>query len=290
MGNEVKNCIVIGVIVDDSEVVKANRDPNRTYDCYRIIGVKLLDLYKNYVENVSLTEFFENENRIYHNLEYLVDNRKIEVAVDSSNFKRFAILNGFNENIRLNINCYDAFMFNTNDAHLGTKDNRIIHLGYAYLENLGCLYIYYNFESCELVVSCDNLGNFLDKSGVHTLSDEFRNDISKGRTEVSLKEFAYSLVENLGTFSKLFDNLYFINEPSNSILLPTDCRYFISRLSDFNGVQNIVIPPSCEIVIIDPVYTVVNDCSILISKNNSIDKSKSNIKELEKMGFKIEYY
>lgn len=58
MGNEVKNCIVIGVIIDDSEVVKANRDRNRTYDCYRIVGVKLLDLYKNYVENISLSEFF----------------------------------------------------------------------------------------------------------------------------------------------------------------------------------------------------------------------------------------
>ena len=289
MGNEVKNCIVIGVIVDDSDVVKAKRDPNRTYDCYRIIGVKLLDLYKNYVENISLSEFFENENRIYHNLEYLVDNRKVEVAVDSSNFKRFAILDGFNENIRLNINCYDAFMFNTNDVHMSNQAIGIIHLGYAYLENLGCLYVYYDFESGELVISCDDI-NLLSQGEVHTLSDEFRNDISKGRTEVGLKGFVYSFVENLGTFSKIFYNLYFINEPSESILLPSDCRYFISRLSDFNGVQTIVIPPSCEIVIIDPVYTVVNDCSILISKNNSIDKSKSNIKELEKMGFKIEYY
>lgn len=289
MGNGVKTCIVIGVIIDDSEVVKANRDQNRTYDCYRIVGVKLLDLYKNYVGNISLSEFFENKDRIYHNLDYLVDNRKVELAVDSSNFKRFAILGRFNENIRSNINCYDALMFNTNDVHMSNKAIGIIHLGYAYLENLGCLCVYYNFESGELVISCDDI-NLLSQGEVHTLSDEFRNDISKGRTEVSLKEFAYSLVENLGTFSKLFDNLYFINELSESILLPSDCRYFISRFSDFNGVRNIVIPPSCEIVIIDPVYTVVNDCSILISKNNSIDKSKSNIKELEKMGFKIEYY
>ena len=57
MGNGVKTCIVIGVIIDDSEVVKANRDQNRTYDCYRIVGVKLLDLYKNYVGNISLSEF-----------------------------------------------------------------------------------------------------------------------------------------------------------------------------------------------------------------------------------------
>lgn len=289
MGNEVKNCVVIGVIVDDSEVVKANRDQNRTYDCYRIVGVKLLDLYKNYVGNISLSEFFENKDRIYHNLDYLVDNRKVELAVDSSNFKRFAILGRFNENIRSNINCYDALMFNTNDVHMSNKAIGIIHLGYAYLENLGCLYVHYNFESGELVISCDDI-NLLSQGEVHTLSDEFRNDISKGRTEVSLKEFAYSLVENLGTFSKLFDSLYFINEPSESILLPYNCRYFISRLSDFNSVRNIVIPPSCEIIIIDPVYTIVNSCSILISKNNNIDKSKSNIKELEKIGFKIEYY
>lgn len=290
MGNGVKTCIVIGVIIDDSEVVKANRDQNRTYDCYRIVGVKLLDLYKNYVGNISLSEFFENKDRIYHNLDYLVDNRKVELAVDSSNFKRFAILGRFNENIRSNINCYDALMFNTNDVHMSNKAIGIIHLGYAYLENLGCLYVYYNFESEEIIVSCDDIGNFLSQGKVYTLSDEFRNDISKGRTEVGLKGFVYSFVENLGTFSKIFYNLYFINEPSESILLPSDCRYFISRLSDFNGVKTIVIPPSCEIVIIDHVYTVVNDCSILISKNNNIDKSKSNIKELEKMGFKIEYY
>lgn len=289
MGNEVKNCIIIGVIVDDSEVVKANKDKNRTYDCYRIVGVKLLDLYKNYVGNISLSEFFENKDRIYHNLDYLVDNRKAEVAVDSSNFKRFAILGRFNENIRSNINCYDALMFNTNDVHMSNQAIGIIHLGYAYLENLGCLCAYYNFESGELVISCDDI-NLLSQGEVHTLGDEFRNDISKGKTEVGLKGFVYSFVENLGTFSKVFDNLYFINEPSESILLPSDCRYFISRLSDFNGVQSIVIPPSCEIVIIDPVYTVVTGCSILISKNNSIYKSKSNIKELEKIGFKIEYY
>ena len=203
MGNEVKNCIVIGVIIDDSEVVKANRDRNRTYDCYRIVGVKLLDLYKNYVENISLSEFFENRDRIYHNLDYLVDNRKAEVAVDSSNFKRFTILGRFNENIRSNINCYDALMFNTNDVHMSNQAIGIIHLGYAYLENLGCLYAYYNFESGELVISCDDI-NLLSQGEVHTLSDEFRNDISKGRTEVGLKGFVYSFVENLGTFSKIF--------------------------------------------------------------------------------------
>lgn len=289
MSNGVKTCIVIGIIVDDSKVLEANRDLKRTYECYRIVGVKLLDLYKNYVENISLTEFFKNEDRIYHNLEYLVDNRKDEVAVDID-FKRLISLDKFNRNTRLNINCYDAFIFNTNDKHMSNKAIEIIHLGYAYLENLGSLYVYYDFESEEIIVSCDDICNFLDQGEVHTLSDKFKNDISKGKTEVNLKGFACSFVENLGTFSKIFDNLYFINELSESILLPYDCRYLISRLSDFNGVQNIVIPPSCEVVIIDPLYTIVNNCSILISKNNNIDKSKSNIKELEKIGFKIEYY
>ena len=88
------------------------------------------------------------------------------------------------------------------------------------------------------------------------------------------------------------NGLYFVSKPNDVILLPSDCKYFVSYGLDFNtvAVKSIVIPPSCEFAVIDPLEYLGQKCKIYISRDSEIDVDSIIVDSDDRDMFDIEYY
>lgn len=111
-------------------------------------------------------------------------------------------------------------------------------------------------------------------------------------TVLALSGLVEDYVIDSGYTSGIGNGLYFVSKPNDVILLPSDCKYFVSYLMDFNTVvvKSIVIPPSCKFAVIDPLERLGQKCKIYISRGSKIDVDSVIVDSDDKNMFDIEYY
>ena len=113
-----------------------------------------------------------------------------------------------------------------------------------------------------------------------------------GGTILDLDGLVKDYIIDSGYASGIGNGLYFVSKPNDVILLPSDCKYFVSYGLDFNtvAVKSIVIPPSCEFAVIDPLEYLGQRCKIYISRDSDIDVGSIIVDSDDKDMFDIEYY
>lgn len=309
MGESNKTHIVVGIIVDDTKEVTVYFDSKRekVYDlAYEVVGVKILNLSNMLVGNISLSDFLKNDN-IYDKLylsndEHLLETDfKYRVIILKDNFGMIQFVDrlGVIDAYAVECNVYHEFVFNTFDKQISKNKNRVIALGEEFVELLGTIIIVYDFDSGSIGMYLKVLGEKAFYREIWDLLDNKKSltydvimDAYDSGTILELNNLVKGCVIDSGYVSGIGNGLYFVSKPNDVILLPSDCKYFVSYGLDFNtvAVKSIVIPPSCEFAVIDPLEYLEQKCKIYISKDSEIDVGSIIVDSNDRDMFDIEYY
>lgn len=309
MGNSNKTHIVVGIIVDDTKEITVYFDSKRekVYDlAYEVVGVKILNLSNMLVGNISLSDFLRNDN-IYDKLylsndEHLLEtDSKYRVIILKDNFGMVQFVDrlGVVDAYAVECNVYNEFVFNTFDKQISKNKNRVIALGEGFIELLGTIIIVYDFDSDSIGMYLKVLGEEAFYREIWDLLDNKKSltyntimDAWNSGTILELNNLVKGYVTDSDYVSGIGNGLYFVSKPNDVILLPSDCKYFVSYGLDFNtvAVKSIVIPPSCEFAVIDPLEYLEQRCKIYISRDSEIDVGSIIVDSGVKDMFDIEYY
>ena len=309
MGESNKTHIVVGVIVDDTKEITVYFDSKRekVYDlAYEVVGVKILNLSNMIVGNISLSDFLKNDNicdKLYlSNDEHLLENdSKYRVIILKDNFGMVQFVDrlGVVDTYAVECNVYYEFVFNTFDKQISKNKNRVIALGEGFIELLGTIIIVYDFDSDSISMYLKVLGEKAFYREIWDLLDDNKSlaydvimDAWDSGTILDLNDLVKGYVIDSGYVSGIGNGLYFVSKPNDAILLPSDCKYFVSYGLDFNkvAVKSIVIPPSCEFAVIDPLKHLEQKCKIYISRDSEIDVGSIIVDSDDRDMFDIEYY
>lgn len=309
MGESNKTHIVVGIIVDDTKEIIVYFDSKRekVYDlAYEVVGVKILNLSNMLVGNISLSDFLKNDNicdKLYlSNDEHLLrTDSKYRVIILKDNFGMVQFVDrlGVVDAYAVDCNVYHEFVFNTFDKQISKNKNRVIALGEGIIELLGTIVIIYDFDSGSIGMYLKVLGekafyreiwDLLDDK--KSLTYDFIMDAWNSGTIIGLNDLVKGYVIDSDYVSGIGNGLYFVSKPNDVILLPSDCKYFVSYGMDFNkvAVKSIVIPPSCKFAVIDPLKYLEQKCKIYISRDSEIDVGSIIVDSDDKDMFDIEYY
>lgn len=308
MGKSNKTRIVVGIIVDDTKEITIYFDSKRekVYDlAYEIVGVKILNLSNMTVGNISLSDFLRNDS-IYDKLysiikePLLTTDSKYRAVILKDNFGMIKFVDrlGVVDLYEVECNVYYEFVFNTFDKQI--SKNRVIALGEESIELLGTIIIIvYDFGSCSIGMYLKVLGEEAFYREIWDLLDNKKSltyDVIMGAwnssTVLELNGLVKDYIIDSGYVSGIGNGLYFVSKPNDVILLPSDCKYFVSYGLDFNtvAVKSIVIPPSCEFAVIDPLEHLGQKCKIYISRDSEIDIGSIIVDSDDRDMFDIEYY
>ena len=309
MGESNKTHIVVGIIVDDTKEITVYFDSKRekVYDlAYEVVGVKILNLSNMLVGNISLSDFLKNDNicdKLYlSNDEHLLEtDSKYRVIILKDNFGMIQFVDrlGVVDAYAVDCNVYHEFVFNTLDKQISKNKNRVIALGEGFIELLGTIIIVYDFDSDSIGMYLKVLGEEAFYREIWDLLDNKKSltydiimDAWNSGTILELNNLVKGYVTDSDYVSGIGNGLYFVSKPNDVILLPSDCKYFVSYGLDFNtvAVKSIVIPPSCEFAVIDPLEHLWQRCKIYISRDSDIDVGSIIVDSDDKDMFDIEYY
>lgn len=307
MGKSNKTHIVVGIIVDDTKEVTIYFDSKRekVYDlAYEIVGVKILNLSNMIAGNISLSDFLRNDsiyNKLYSltNELLLTTDSKYRAVILKDNFGMIKFVDRLGVAVAYEVGCnaYNEFVFNTFDKQI--SKNRVIALGEESIELLGTIIIVYDFDSGSIGMYLKVPGEEAFYREIWDLLDNKKSltynvimDAWNSGTILDLDGLVKDYVIDSGYVSGIGNGLYFISKADNAILLPSDCKYFVSYCLDFNtvAVKSIVIPPSCEFAVIDPLEHLGQKCKIYISRDSEIDVGSIIVDSGVKDMFDIEYY
>lgn len=307
MGKSNKTHIVVGILVDDTKEITIYFDSKRekVYDlAYEVVGVKILNLSNMVVGNISLSDFLRNDS-IYDKLylfikePLLTTDSKYRVVILKDDFGMIMFVDRLGVALLYEVECnvYHEFVFNTFDKQI--SKNRVIALGEESIELLGTVIIVYEFDS-------GSIGMYLKVPGEEAFYREIWNlldnkksltynvimDAWNSATVLDLNGLVKDYIIDSGYASEIGNGLYFVSKPNDVILLPSDCKYFVSYCLDFNtvAVKSIVIPPSCEFAVIDPLEHLGQKCKIYISRDSDIDVGSIIVDSDDRDMFDIEYY
>lgn len=309
MGEINKTHIVVGIIVDDTKEITVYFDSKRekVYDlAYEVVGVKILNLSNMLVGNISLSDFLKNDN-IYDKLylsndEHLLEtDSKYRVIILKDNFGMIQFVDrlGVVDPYAVECNVYNEFVFNTFDKQISKNKNRVIALGEGFIELLGTIIIVYDFDSDSIGMYLKVLGEKAFYREIWDLLDNKKSltydiimDAWNSATILELNDLVKGYVTDSDYVSGIGNGLYFVSKPNDVILLPSDCKYFVSYGLDFNtvAVKSIVIPPSCKFAVIDPLKYLEQKCKIYISRDSEIDVDSIIVDSDDRDMFDIEYY
>lgn len=309
MGESNKTHIVIGIIVDDTKEVTVYFDSKRekVYGlAYEIVGVKILNLSNMDVENISLSDFLRNDSiydKLYSltNEPLLTTDSKYRAVILKDNFGMIKFVDrlGVEVTYEVEYNTYNEFVFNTFDKQISKNKNRVIALGEVVIQLLGTIIVVYDFDSGSIGMYLKVPGEEAFYREIWDLLDNKKSltynaimDAWNGGTVIDLNGLVKDYVVDSGYTSGIGNGLYFVSKPNDVILLPSDCKYFVSYGLDFNtvAVKSIVIPPSCEFAVIDPLEYLGQKCKIYISRDSDIDVDSVIVDSDDKDMFDIEYY
>lgn len=301
--------IVVGIIVDDTKEVTVYFDSKRekVYGlAYEVVGVKILNLYNMVVGNISLSDFLRNDS-IYHKLYSLTNellsttDSKYRAVILKDNFGMIKFVDRLGVAVAYEVGCntYNEFVFNTFDNQISKNKNRVISLGEESIELLGTIVIVYDFDSSSLGMYLKVPGEEAFYREIWDLLDNKKSltynaimDAWNDGTALDLDDLVKDYVIDYGYASGIGNGLYFVSKPNDVILLPSDCKYFVSYCLYFNtvAVKSIVIPPSCEFAVIDPLEHLGQKCKIYISRDSEIDVDSIIVDSDDMDMFDIEYY
>lgn len=270
------------------------------------MGVKILNLSNMLVGNISLSDFLRNDN-IYDKLylsndeHLLTTDSKYRAVILKDNFGMIKFVDrlGVVDLYEVECNVYYEFVFNTFDKQISKNKNRVIALGEESIELLGTIIIVYDFDSCSIGMYLKVLGEEAFYREIWDLLDNKKSltydvimDAWNSGTVLELSGLVKDYVIDSGYVSGIGNGLYFVSKTNDVILLPSDCKYFVSYGLDFNkaAVKSIVIPPSCEFAVIDPLEYLEQKCKIYISRGSEIDVDSIIVDSDDKDMFDIEYY
>lgn len=309
MGKSNKTHIVVGIIVDDTKEITIYFDSKRekVYDlAYEIVGVKILNLSNMTVGNISLSDFLRSDS-IYDKLylfikePLLTTDSKYRAVILKDDFGMIMFVDRLGVALLYEVECnvYHEFVFNTFDKQISKNKNRVIALGEESIELLGTVIIVYDFGSCSIGMYLKVLGEEAFYREIWDLLDNKKSltyDVIMGAwnssTVLELNGLVKDYVVDSDYVSGVGNGLYFVSKPNDAILLPSDCKYFVSYCLDFNtvAVKSIVIPPSCEFAVIDPLEYLEQRCKIYISRDSEIDVDSIIVDSDDRDMFDIEYY
>lgn len=301
--------IVVGILVDDTKEITVYFDSKRekVYGlAYEVVGVKILNLSNMIVGNISLSDFLRNDS-IYHKLYSLTNEllltteSKYRAVILKDNFGMIKFVDRLGVAVAYEVGCniYNEFVFNTFDKQISKNKNRVIALGEESIELLGTIIIVYDFDSGSIGMYLKVPGEEAFYREIWDLLDNKKSltydvimDAWDGGTVLDLDGLVKDYVINSGYVSGIRNGLYFVSKPNDVILLPSDCKYFVSYCLDFNtvAVKSIVIPPSCEFAVIDPLEYLGQKCKIYISRDSEIDIGSIIVDSDDMDMFDIEYY
>ena len=164
---------------------------------------------------------------------------------------------------------------------------------------MGTIIIVYDFDSDSIGMYLKVLGEEAFYREIWDLLDNKKSltydiimDAWNSGTILELNNLVKGYVTDSDYVSGIGNGLYFVSKPNDVILLPSDCKYFVSYGLDFNtvAVKSIVIPPSCEFAVIDPLEHLWQRCKIYISRDSDIDVGSIIVDSDDKDMFDIEYY
>lgn len=307
MGKSNKTHIVVGIIVDDTKEVTVYFDSKRerVYGlAYEVVGVKILNLSNMIAGNISLSDFLRNDsiyNKLYSltNELLLTTDSKYRAVILKDNFGMIKFVDRLGVAVAYEVGCnaYNEFVFNTFDKQI--SKNRVIALGEESIELLGTIIIVYDFDSGSIGMYLKVPGEEAFYREIWDLLDNKKSltynvimDAWNSGTILDLDGLVKDYVIDSGYVSGIGNGLYFISNADNAILLPSDCKYFVSYCLDFNtvAVKSIVIPPSCEFAVIVPLEHLEQKCKIYISRDSEIDVDSIIVDSDDKDMFDIECY
>ena len=309
MSKSNKSHIVVGILVDDTKEITIYFDSKRekVYDlAYEIVGVKILNLSNMTVGNISLSDFLRSDS-IYDKLylfikePLLTTDSKYRAVILKDDFGMIMFVDRLGVDLLYEVECnvYNEFVFNTFDNQISKNKNRVIALGEESIELLGTIVIVYDFDSSSLGMYLKVPGEKAFYSEIWDLLDNKKSltynviiDAWNGGTVIDLNGLVKDYVVDSGYTSGIGNGLYFVSKPNDVILLPSDCKYFVSYGLDFNtvAIKSIVIPPSCEFAVIDPLEHLEQKCKIYISRGSEIDVDSIIVDSDDMDMFDIEYY
>jgi hypothetical protein len=301
--------IVVGILVDDTKEITIYFDSKRekVYDlAYEIVGVKILNLSNMTVGNISLSDFLRNDSiydKLYSltNEQLLATDSKYRAVILKDNFGMIKFVDRLGVAVAYEVGCniYNEFVFNTFDKQISKNKNRVIALGEESIELLGTIIIVYDFDSGSIGMYLKVPGEEAFYREIWDLLDNKKSltyDVIMGAwnggTVLDLNGLVKDYIIDSGYASGIGNGLYFVSKPNDVILLPSDCKYFVSYCLDFNtvAVKSIVIPPSCEFAVIDPLEYLGQKCKIYISRDSDIDVGSIIVDSDDRDMFDIEYY
>lgn len=264
---------VIKIVVDDTCYVTVNRSGLLGYI---VVGVEIIELKSYSTLIIDLEKFQELHiaGRIAHNLSYITDNFRFEIAIDKS-FTHFRSI----KDVRiLSMDRVDNFyadgVFNTFGNRISDSERRYAVFGATYFNYLSVYFLYdYNSNNVRLLL-------VLELTDVVSLNsycidietgESFISDASSRAPKID-KEYLDNYCSSIGQFD-VIGNVYILNSPLRDILIPSECKYFIMYNSFCAEVKNIVLPIGCKGFYIfnscNP--SDFDGCTIHISKNNNIE-------------------
>ena len=301
--------IVVGILVDDTKEITIYFDSKRekVYDlAYEIVGVKILNLSNMTVGNISLSDFLRNDSiydKLYSltNEQLLATDSKYRAVILKDNFGMIKFVDRLGVAVAYEVGCniYNEFVFNTFDKQISKNKNRVIALGEGIIELLGTIIIVYDFDSGSIGMYLKVPGEKAFYREIWDLLDNKKSltytvimDAWNGGTVIDLNGLVKDYVVDSGYASGIGNGLYFVSKPNDAILLPSDCKYFVSYGLYFNkvAIKSIVIPPSCEFAVIDPLKYLEQKCKIYISRDSEIDVDSIIVDSDDRDMFDIEYY
>lgn len=309
MGKSNKTHIVVGIIVDDTKEITIYFDSKRekVYDlAYEIVGVKILNLSNVTVGNISLSDFLRSDS-IYDKLYLFIKeplfttDSKYRAVILKDDFGMIMFVDRLGVALLYEVECnvYHEFVFNTFDNQISKNKNRVIALGEESIELLGTIIIVYDFGSGSIGMYLKVPGEEAFYREIWDLLDSKKSltynvimDAWNSATVLGLNGLVKDYVVDSDYVSGVGNGLYFVSKPNDVILLPSDCKYFVSYGLDFNtvAVKSIVIPPSCEFAVIDPLEYLGQKCKIYISRDSEIDVDSIIVDSDDRDMFDIEYY
>lgn len=265
--------VAIGVIVDDTKEVEVCRID--TYG-YIITGVKILDLESLCVGNIDTDEFMQLHiaNRIWHNLDYITDNYNVDVALDKQ-LSFFYKVGKSHRLERMHKNAYEEYVFNKSDIRISKSDKDYIAIFDARDGGISFYFLYYYSTGDLKIVLFDASSLKHNCNCIDSDSGEYWGLLTPGGTAVGIAEQSLAYYINLGQFSRVGLGIYKLNNITEQIIVPNDCKYFVidSRNDirmDTSIIDSIVLPVCCKGILFNCYLDSFTNCKIYISKNNQI--------------------
>lgn len=279
---------VIKIIVNDTELVTINSSGLLGY---AVVGVEIIELKSYSTRIIDLEKFQELHiaGKVAHNLRYITDNFRFEIALDKS-FKHFysigddRILSNDKRN-----NFYANGVFNTFGNRISFSKHKYTVFGATHFNHISIYFLYsYYSNNVRLLL-------FLELTDVFSLNsycidietgERFVLNASSKAPELG-KESLDNYYSSIGQFD-VIGNVYALNSPLRDILIPSECKYFIMHNSFCKEVKNIVLPIGCRGFYIFSSYNPsdLDGCTIHISKNNNIE----DMELLELKNIELVYY